>query len=63
MLRLGNFFSPRKRLLEQEQAIKALQQELTTLRSQNNSMREGMRRRLICSYRLDAKHQIRDMLK
>lgn len=55
MSKLIDFFSVRKQLIEQQQTIKSLSAEITQLRAQNDSMREGMRRCTTCDYRIDFK--------
>lgn len=52
---LKDFLAPRAELLKQQQRIRELEQELTELRTQNDSMREGMRRCVSCEYRIDYK--------
>lgn len=42
-------------LLRQRDEIKQLRKELERLRTQNESMRQGMRRCVSCDYRLDFK--------
>ena len=54
---LGDLLAPRSRLLQQERDIRQLKKELAALRSQNNSMREGMRRCVSCEYRIDYKER------
>ena len=54
---LRDFFSPRRRLLQQQREITQLRRELEALRFQNNSMREGMRRCMTCEYRVDFKQR------
>ena len=49
---LKDLFRPQKRLLAQEAEIRRLRDELDTLKQQNSSMREGMRRCVTCEYRL-----------
>ncbi len=55
MVTLRDLFAPQRRLLLQEREIKALREELQSLRSQNASMREGMRRCVTCDYRKNYK--------
>lgn len=55
MAKLMSFFSQQKRLLEQDREINRLKAEVEKLRSQNDSMREGMRRCTTCDYRIDFK--------
>ena len=50
---IKDFFAPRTQLLKQQQRIRELEQELTELRTQNDSMREGMRRCMTCDYRIE----------
>ena len=57
MLKLSELFAPQKRLLQQDQEIKLLRKELQSLRSQNASMRDGMRRCVTCEYRIDFKNR------
>ena len=47
------FLSQERRILQQRREIQALQLELDKLRSQNESMRQGMRRCISCEYRLE----------
>lgn len=55
---LRDFLSPRAELLAQQQRIRELEMEVATLKTQNESMREGMRRCVTCEYRIDyKKHQ------
>ena len=54
---LRDFFAPRQKLLTQAQKIKRLEQQVSELRMQNDSMRAGMRRCLTCDYRLEAKQR------
>ena len=54
---LRDFFSPRRRLLLQQREISALRLELAALKTQNNSMRDGMRRCVTCEYRIDARNR------
>jgi cell division protein FtsB len=51
------FFGAQKRLLQQEREIAALKKEVDTLRAQNESMRQGMRRCVTCEYRIDFKNR------
>jgi uncharacterized protein with PIN domain len=50
-------FSAQKRLWQQRQEIEQLRSELAKLRTQNDSMREGMRRCVTCDYRIDFKQR------
>ena len=54
---LRDLISPRTRLLQQAQRIRELEQELASLKVQNDSMRDGMRRCVTCEYRLDFKQR------
>jgi cell division protein FtsB len=55
---LLQIFSAQKQLRQQQREIEELRQELTKLRAQNDSMRQGMRRCVTCEYRIDFKqHQ------
>jgi hypothetical protein len=54
---LKDWFAGQRRLLAQQREIEQLKQELAALRSQNDSMREGMRRCITCDYRLDFKNR------
>lgn len=54
---LRDFISPRTQLLEQQRRIRELETQLEELRSQNASMREGMRRCVTCDYRIDFKRR------
>ncbi len=55
MSKLMDFFSPQKRLIEQQQTINSLSKEVDKLRAQNDSMRAGMRRCTTCDYRIEFK--------
>lgn len=57
MAKLLEIFSVPKRLWQQRQEIDQLRSELANLRSQNDSMREGMRRCVTCDYRIDFKQR------
>ena len=46
-----------RRLRQQRQQIADLERENATLRAQNQSMREGMRRCVTCEYRIDYKER------
>jgi hypothetical protein len=52
-----SFLGTRKKLWQQQREIESLHKELQTLRSQNESMREGMRRCVTCDYRIDFKNR------
>jgi hypothetical protein len=53
MAKLLEIFSAQKRLWQQQREIDQLREELSNLRLQNDSMREGMRRCVTCDYRID----------
>jgi uncharacterized protein with PIN domain len=55
--KLLEIFSRQKRLLQQQREIEQLREEITKLRAQNESMREGMRRCVTCEYRIDFKER------
>jgi hypothetical protein len=57
MSKLGNFLTAQKRLFRQDLEIKRLQAEVAQLKTQNSSMREGMRRCVSCDYRIDFKNR------
>ncbi|MEZ5571503.1 MAG: hypothetical protein R3E64_05710 [Halioglobus sp.] len=57
MGKLLDVLSAQKRLWQQRQEIEQLRAELTKLRTQNDSMREGMRRCVTCDYRIDFKQR------
>jgi len=57
MAKLLETFSAHKRLWQQQREIDQLREELAKLRSQNDSMREGMRRCVTCDYRIDFKQR------
>lgn len=57
MAKLLEFFAAPKRLWQQRQEIAQLRSELTKLRAQNDSMRDGMRRCVTCEYRIDYKQR------
>lgn len=54
---LSDIFSTQKRLWQQAQEIAQLRDEVNTLRAQNDSMRQGMRRCVTCEYRIDFKQR------
>ena len=54
---LKALFSPRRKLFSQAREIRELRHELATLRTQNESMRAGMRRCVSCDYRLEIKRR------
>ena len=56
-MNLGDLLRPRKRLLQLESELQSLRRELDALRSQNESMRQGMRRCVTCEYRIDYKQR------
>ena len=49
------FLDMARRLREQQRELKRLRSEVATLRAQNDSMRQGMRRCVTCEYRLESK--------
>lgn len=55
--KLSKFFSAQKTVFQQGQEIAQLRKELENLRSQNESMRQGMRRCVTCEYRIDFKQR------
>ncbi len=55
MSRLKAFLDAHRRLLQLQQEVTALRKENATLKAQNDSMRQGMRRCVTCEYRLDFK--------
>jgi hypothetical protein len=55
--KLLEIFSAQKRMRQQQRELDQLQEELTRLRAQNESMREGMRRCVTCEYRIDFKER------
>ena len=57
MVNLLERLTARKRLWQQEREVDQLREELNTLRAQNDSMREGMRRCVTCEYRIDFKQR------
>ena len=57
MANLLEILSAQKRLRQQQQEIEQLRDELTKLRAQNDSMRQGMRRCVTCDYRIDFKQR------
>ena len=57
MAKLWEIFASQKRQWQQQQEIAQLRKELAALRSQNDSMREGMRRCVTCEYRIDFKQR------
>jgi cell division protein FtsB len=54
---LSDMLFAQKRLWQQQREIAQLRDELATLRAQNASMREGMRRCVTCDYRIDCKQR------
>ena len=50
-----NVFRREQQLLAQSKELKQLREEVAKPRTQNESMREGMRRCITCDYRLDVK--------
>ena len=54
---LKDLFKPQQKLLQQEAEIRRLRDELETLKQQNSSMREGMRRCVTCEYRLAVRNK------
>ena len=57
MTKLLEIFSAQKRMRQQQRELDQLQEELTRLCAQNESMREGMRRCVTCEYRIDFKER------
>ena len=57
MAKLWEFLSAQKRLWQQQRELVQLRKEVFTLRAQNDSMREGMRRCVTCDYRIDFKQR------
>ena len=55
MPRFSQFFASQKRLWQQQRELEQLRKEIVTLRAQNQSMKEGMRRCISCDYRIDYK--------
>ena len=49
---LKDLFKPQQKLVQQAAEIRRLRDEIETLKQQNSSMREGMRRCVTCEYRL-----------
>lgn len=54
---LRDFLSPRQTLVQQAREIETLKRELAALKTQNDSMRQGMRRCVTCEYRIDFKNR------
>ncbi|QFU75136.1 hypothetical protein EY643_05435 [Halioglobus maricola] len=54
-MQLKDLIEPRAKLAQQAKRIRELEQELVTLKAQNDSMRDGMRRCVTCEYRIDYK--------
>ena len=52
-----DFLAPQKRLLQQQREITRLARKVSELRTQNESMRQGMRRCVSCEYRIDFKQR------
>ena len=57
MANLLEILTAQKRLWQQQRQIEELRKELTKLRAQNDSMRDGMRRCVTCDYRIDFKQR------
>jgi hypothetical protein len=61
MVKLFRIFRMQKKLLlqhrQQTREIKQLRAALAKLRTQNNSMRDGLRRCVSCDYRIDIKQK------
>lgn len=57
MAGFGEWFDRQRTVARQALEIKQLKAELETLRAQNASMREGMRRCTTCEYRIDYKQR------
>ncbi|MFT4520545.1 MAG: hypothetical protein ACI9JM_002948 [Halioglobus sp.] len=57
MSKLLDLFSAQKTLLRQGQELEQLRKEVSTLKTQNESMRAGMRRCVTCEYRIDFKQR------
>jgi TolA-binding protein len=53
MAKLLEVFSAQKQLRQQQREIDQLREELSNLRTQNESMREGMWRCVTCDYRIE----------
>jgi prefoldin subunit 5 len=56
-MKLLDLFSAQKRLWHQTREIEQLRNEVSRLRTQNDSMRQGMRRCVTCEYRIDFKQR------
>ena len=54
-VQLKEFFSTQCNVMQLRQEVAALRKRNARLESQNESMRQGMRRCLTCEYRLDVK--------
>ena len=54
---LGKFFKREKQLAEQARELKQLREQVAQLQSQNESMRQGMRRCITCEYRVGSRGQ------
>jgi hypothetical protein len=54
---LSSLLDAQTRLRRQQRRIQELEEENATLRAQNQSMREGMRRCVTCEYRIDFKNR------
>ena len=57
MGKLREFFAAQKKLLQQQTELDQLRKEVNILRTQNESMRDGMRRCVTCEYRIDFKER------
>ena len=57
MLTLSGLFTKGKTLWQLQREVDTLRKDNATLRAQNDSMRQGMRRCVSCEYRIDFKQR------
>jgi hypothetical protein len=57
MLTLSRLFTKGKTLWQLQREVDTLRKDNATLRAQNDSMRQGMRRCVSCEYRIDFKQR------
>lgn len=56
-MKLLDLLKAQKRMLQQQRDITELREEIAALKTQNASMRDGMRRCVTCEYRIDFKQR------
>jgi hypothetical protein len=57
VLTLSRLFTKGKTLWQLQREVETLRKDNATLRAQNDSMRQGMRRCVSCEYRIDFKQR------